>query len=276
MRSPLSPPNGELIIATADSAFWVTSDAHGVRVRGVPLVLTQYNHRFHEVYVAELDSSYTDAIFTGERLYARDLITNDSSLVVDDTTVRQMAAQHAHDEPYSQLLEPDDPDPSDPDVAATGETDILDVLGPYALIEHRLHVDSDLEEHDDTTHAVVDLRTSHTVSWRDAVRDAAAHDSAVVLRLPQIWHRHGYDVIARTDSTDGTIAFALQDAHRRIWSLVSVTSIPRIYWLDTPAVDSATRRALAHAFNEAAAYNGAVQYVQFGPVVRPRISMTHL
>jgi hypothetical protein len=245
-------------------------------VRGVPLILTQYNHRFHEVYVAELDSSYTDAIFTGERLYTRDLLTNDSSLVVDDTTVRQMAAQHAHDEPYAQLLEPDDPDPLDPDVTATGETDILDVLGPYVLIEHRLSVDSDLEGQYDTTHAVVDLRTSRTVAWRDAARDAAMHDSAVVLRLPQIWHRHGYDIIARPDSTDGTVAFALQDAHQRIWSLVSVTSIPRIYWLDTPAVDSLTRRALAHAFNEAAAYNGAVQYVQFGPMVRSRIPIIRL
>jgi hypothetical protein len=77
-------------------------------------------------------------------------------------------------------------------------------------------------------------------------------------------------LIVRGDTTDGTVTFMVRDSARRLWHVLHSGGRPRVYWLDKPSIDSATRQALVRAFNTAAAYDEAVKYVRFTPRVTKR------
>lgn len=254
-----SPPPAEFLVATPDSTFWVQSGNGGVHIRGVPMTLARYGGRFHEIYVTGIDRSYTDAIFTGERLYQRDLVRGDSAVVLDDSAVVASANRYARATPNAQPLDPDDPDPEDPTVSITGETDILGVRGPYVWVEHRLSVQSEDDERYDTTQTAIDLRTSRSIDVRHAFQQTKSTDSVTAVPLPKTWHRHGFDLIAQEDTASGSVVLTLRDAVRRTWPILSVGSTPRIYWIDTPAIDTTTRAALRKAFNAAAQYDETVR-----------------
>lgn len=267
----VAPPAAEFIVATPDSTFWVRSGQGGIRVRAVPMTLAHYGHRFHEVYVADVDRSFEDAVFTGERVYVRDLARGDSSLVYDDTMVVRLAEHYARTHPDAHPLDPDADTPSDPAIAATGETDLLGVRGPYVLLEHRSSFEHAGDEQDDTVETAVDLRTGAAASLTMLQRDpAVTHDSSMVRAIPATWTREGYTLLARGDSSEGTVSLTLRDGARRSWPLFSTPAHPRIYWLDVPPVDAVTRRALARAFNDAAAYDESVKYVRATPRDLPR------
>lgn len=265
--SAAPPPAAEFIVATPDSTYWVSSGAQGIHVRAVPMTITQYGGRFHEIYVADVDRSFSDAVFTGERVYTRDLVTGDSALVYDDTAVVGLAAHHARSHPEALPLVDDDDTPTDPTVAATGETDIIEVRGPYALLEHRFSFEHIGGEQHDTVRTAVDLRTGRGASSADLAHDVSAiRDSTVLRPVPHTWKRSGYNLLARGDATSGSVSLSLHDRSDRSWPLMSVSTTARVYWLDTPPIDTAARRALAHAFNEAAAYDESTSFVEF---VRP-------
>lgn len=268
-----NPPDAEFLVATADSAFWVRSDAQGVHIKAVPMTLAHFNGHFHEVFIADLDRSYNDAIFTGERVYVRDLQTNDSTLVYDDTAIVTIAARHAAAYPDAVPLGPEDEMPPNPDISATGETDILEVRGPYALLEHRVEYEMPAGDQHDTVRTAVDLRTGAAAVPGAMTRDSAAEDSNVARTLPRFWIRKGYTVSARSIN-DGSVAISLRDRAQHSWQLFIVSAHPRVYWLDSPPINAAARRALLRAFNSAAAYDESVKYVKF---VRPaaKIIATH-
>ena len=261
-------------MATPDSTFWVRSGDGGIRVRAVPMTLARYAGKFHEVYVADLDRSFEDAVFTGERVYVRDLARGDSALVYDDTLVSRLADRYARIHPDARPLAPDDDTPTDPAISATGETDLLGVRGPYVLLEHRSSFEHGNAEQDDTVETAVDLRTGAAASLAMLRRDpAVTRDTSVVRAVPTTWTRQGYTLLARGDSSEGTVSLTLRDGAKRSWPLFSTPPHPRIYWLDNPPVDPATRRALARAFNDAAAYDESVKYVRATP--RDRDARAH-
>lgn len=287
------PPRAEFLVATPDSTYWVSAGRDGMHVRGVPMTLARYGGRFHEVYVANLDNSFDDAIFTGERLYVRDILTNDSVLVYDDTQVVRLAAQHAKQNPDAQPMASDDEDaPQDPDFSAQGELDILDVRGPVVLLEHRFTIDRSSDSQSDTTKLALDLsplRERHPATlvlstaaytgqaarttrgnWRDAVPATVWHDSAALPKLPFTWHRPRYTLLARGDSVDGTTELMLRDSAQQLWPVLITAERSRIYWLDDTSIDTATRNALARAFNGAATYDEGVKYVRFHSHTRRR------
>ena len=274
-RAP-DPPDAEFLVATADSTFWVHSGAQGIRIQAVPMTLAHFNGRFHEVFITDLDRSFSDAVFTGERVYVRDLQSNDSTLVYDDTAIVTMAEHHARAYPDATPLGPDDDTPSDPEISATGETDVLEVRGPYALLEHRTVYEMPAGGQHDTVHTAIDLRTGAAATEADMARDSATEDSNVVRALPRSWDRKAYTLYARR-AGDGSVSISLRDRVRRSWPLFSVGAHPRIYWLDSPGVDAAARRALVRAFNSAAAYDEAVKYVKYVPPAlrAPRIRVMH-
>ena len=69
-----------------------------------------------------------------------------------------------------------------------------------------------------------------------------------------IWHHGAYTVVVRYDST-GAAILAIRDSLSREWSGGAIsTPARRIYWLDRPAIDRDTRRALTRAFDEARSY----------------------
>lgn len=259
-----APPSAEFLVATPDSAFWVRTGGQGVHVRSVPMTLAHFGGHFHEVYVADVDRSFNDAIFDGERVYVRDLQTGDSSLVYDDTAIVKLAAQHARAHPDAVALGPDDDNPDDPAVTATGETDVLEVRGPYALLEHRSTFEHDGGSQHDTVRTAVDLRTGRAATSASMARDLASDDSTIIRALPATWSRAGYTLLARGDTADGSsVSLVLRDRAMRSWPLFTVSAHPRLYWLDKPPVDVRTRNALVRAFDAAASYNEMVKYVRF-------------
>ena len=257
-----SPPAAEFLVATRDSTFWVRSTAAGVSVIGVPMTLTQYDGRFRELYVADVDRSFSDAIFTGERIYTRDLETGDSSIVYDDTLVVHLADRYARANPGARPLAPDDDTPDDADVVAQGETDMIEVRGPFLLLEHRSSFEHPGGEQYDTVRTAIDLRTLHGVRPVDVMHDSTVHDSTSISHLPHTWHRAGYELVARGDSANDAISLLLRDRLQRAWPLMTVARHARVYWLDTPALSARLRTSLMRAFNAAAGYGDDVTYVR--------------
>lgn len=70
-------PKGEFLLAAGDSTYWVRNQGPGIKMRGSPLVLARLDGRFSELYVVDDDRSFEDALFVGQRLFQRDLITGD-------------------------------------------------------------------------------------------------------------------------------------------------------------------------------------------------------
>jgi hypothetical protein len=134
---PPAPPRADFLLAAGDSTFWVTTGPKGVRVRGSPLVLARYDGKFYEVYVADEDHSFYDAVFTSQRIYRRDLLTGDSMAVFLDSGVVAASQRYAIVHPDEQPLQSDEDASDDPSSSVTGEVDIVDVHGPYLSYEYR-------------------------------------------------------------------------------------------------------------------------------------------
>jgi hypothetical protein len=159
-RASAPPPAAEFLIAAGDSTYWVRSGPTGVRLRGSPLALARDGSRFYELYVADDDHSFYDALFVGQRIYRRDVVTGDSTLVFDDSTVARLARRYARRHPGAEPLGPNDEASENPHTVATGEVEILSVHGPYVSYEY--HADVDVVDEDElhsTRRGVIDLRS---------------------------------------------------------------------------------------------------------------------
>ncbi|HKC80514.1 MAG TPA: hypothetical protein VKB91_04925 [Gemmatimonadaceae bacterium] len=261
---PPNPPTAEFLVSAGDQTYWVRSDNTGLRIRGSPLILARTGGRYYEVYVVEIDRSFPKALFSGERVFRRELASGDSVMIYDDTTIVGMATQYRQRHPQAPILGPDDDPEDDIDISAVGETDILNVLGPYVALEHRLSIErADDHGEEDTTRAVIDLRNGKPVALDRMLRDStvqeAAGEGGLALRR---WRHDGFDVISRYDSTHKQNALAMRDRRGREWKLGLVaSSFVQVFWLDKPRLDARTRHALARAFNDATTYGERIQQV---------------
>lgn len=261
---PPPPPTAEFLVSAGDQTYWVRSDNSGLRIRGSPLILARTGGQYYEVYVVEIDRSFPRALFSGERIFRRDLATGDSAMIYDDTAIVRLATDYRHRHPRTPILGPDDDPDDNIEIAAVGETDILNVLGPYVALEHRLSIErSDEHGTDDTTRAVIDLRDGRPVALDRMLRDSTVQEAAGEGGLSnRRWRHDGYDVISRYDSAQKANALAMRDHRGREWKLGMVaSSYVQIFWLDKPKVDSRTRLALIRAFNDATAYGERIQQV---------------
>jgi hypothetical protein len=261
---PPPPPTAEFLVSAGDQTFWVRSDNSGLRIRGSPLILARTDGKYYEVFVVEIDRSFPRALFSGERVFSRDLASGDSAMIYDDTTVVRLATTYRRLHPRAPILRPDEDPDDNVEIAAVGETDILNVLGPYVALEHRLSIErSDEHGTDDTTRAVIDLRNGKPVELDHMLRDSTIQEAAGEGGLSnRRWRHDGYDVISRYDSTHKANALAMRDRRGREWKLGMVaSSYVQIFWLDKPKVDARTRLALIRAFNDATAYGERIQQV---------------
>ena len=262
------PPLAEFLVSSGEQTFWVQSNHLGLRIRGSPLILARTGGRYYEVYVGEIDLSYPRALFAAERVFKRELASGDSAVIFEDSAVLGLAADYRRKHPGQRPLAPHE-DPSDEiDIAAVGETDILNVLGGYVALENRLSVGrADGGDQEDTTRIVVDIRNGKRVSLEKVLEDSSVKEAAGEGTLAsRRWKHNAYDVVSRYDSTRNGNALLLRDRRGREWKLGMVPStFVQIFWLDNPGVDAKTRSALSNAFNEATAYGGAVKQVS-----RPR------
>jgi hypothetical protein len=270
------PPPAEFLVSASDATYWVQSGARGFHIRRSPLILAKTAGTFYELYVEEVDRSYADAVFSGERVYRRDLTTGDSTMIFEDSAVVSRADAFHRAHPDVPAIEPDDDPPDDVSYDVEGETDILNVLGPYVALEHRISIDRGSFSSDDTSQAVIDLRSAKAADVRHVSIDPDARDAAGAPSVTgRRWHNEAYDVITRADSIRQGQAIVLRDHRGREWRLGLVQSpLLQIFWLDKPKIDERTRRALVRAFNEATSYGEPVQLVsQRRPaVVRSRTS----
>jgi hypothetical protein len=195
------PPSAEFLVNTSDSTFWVSTATGESHVRGVPLVLARYGGRYYELYTADDDRSYDDALLLGERLYRRDLLTGDSTIVFADTTVPRIADAYASSHPDAIPLSPDEEGSDDPSTSATAEVDILDVIGPYVSYEY--HIDVDLRGRrpwHSTRRGVLDLRTARPSQLTDLFGASTANRVAAAGRRI---YQAAVDSIVRAHSSVG-------------------------------------------------------------------------
>lgn len=159
------PPAADFVLAAGDSSYWVTSAAGAVHLRGAPLELARVDGRFYELYVADDDRSYQDAVLVGQRIYRRDLITGDSLLVYEDTIIPRLAASYARLHPDAAPLAPNDEVDEDPRWNATTTIDLVELHGPF--LSFTLHADVERDDADawhTTRRGVIDLTTGRPAS----------------------------------------------------------------------------------------------------------------
>ena len=168
-------PRADFLVAAGDSTYWVENSGPGLKLRGSPMILARVDGRFVELYVVDEDRSFENAVFVGQRLFQRDLITGDSVEIFRDTVVPRLADAYERRNPEARLLEPDEDPVDEPAVSASAEVSVLGVHGPFLSIEY--HVDTAGTGDDAwhmTRHMVIDLRTAQRVSLRDILGAEAA------------------------------------------------------------------------------------------------------
>jgi hypothetical protein len=68
-------PAASFLLSAGDSTFWIESDSAGLRVRRSPMLLTEFEGRFYELYLTDLDRSFYDAVILGQQVWRRDVAT---------------------------------------------------------------------------------------------------------------------------------------------------------------------------------------------------------
>ena len=170
------PPSADFVLSAGDSSYWVTSVDGTVHVRGAPLELARVDGRFYELYVADDDRSYEDAVLIGQRIYRRDLVTGDSLLVYEDTIVPRLAAQYARLHPDDVRLQPTDEANDDPLWRATTTIDLVDLYGPF--VSYTLHADVERDDADawhTSRRGVIDLSTGRPATLARVAGGDATH-----------------------------------------------------------------------------------------------------
>jgi hypothetical protein len=209
-QAPLPPV--EFLVTAGDSTFWVRTGPWGASVRGAPLTLARFGGRFYEIYVGDDDRSFYDAVFVGQRVFRRDIVSGDSALVFVDSAVlraaRRYAAAHPEEEPLA-----DDEDASDePHTSFTSEVQLLDAFGPFVSYDFhaRREVRGDVEDAT-ARRGVLDLRRGRAATVADVVGAARADD---VLRrgrglfaaaLDSVRHAHDERALAAQEALSGFV-----------------------------------------------------------------------
>ncbi len=161
------PPAAEFLFAAGDSTYWVRSGADGMRVRSAPILLTQADGKFYEVFIAEDGVEYEEASFGSSRIWSRELTQTDSLSLFHDSTVMTEATRWKKRNPRAVLIDPDDEEaPTDPATIVHEEIEIVDVHGPWLTFRQLLDIDVDGgAAHRHVGHlAVVDVRSGKLAS----------------------------------------------------------------------------------------------------------------
>jgi len=175
-----APPSAEFLVAAGDSTYWVRSTPDGVRRRGSSMMLARFGGDFYEIYTADEDRSFYDALFVGQRVYRRDLVSGDSALVYRDTVVPGAERHWASIHPDESPLQPDEDASDHPVASASADIELLDIHDAYLSLEHHTDIDVGGVRHmHRTVRRVVDLRSRRDATVRDAFGDSAGK---VILR----------------------------------------------------------------------------------------------
>jgi hypothetical protein len=207
---PAPRPERELLLVTADSTYWITASGTDVKSRGVPMLVARVAGRFTELYVADDDRSYYDAVFIGHRLFARDLQRGDSVELHRDSVVARLAAEYAQAHPGEQPLSPDEPENDNAAIRATSDIEILGIHGAYLSFEHHTDVDTRDEKSSEHRHeyrrGVLDARNGKPARLAELFGEESAARAAGEAITE--WNAAKDSLIARAGSGGTTAARA--------------------------------------------------------------------
>ena len=230
-RTPASlpPPATDFVVTAGDSAFWVSTSGGRLRIRRAPLTLAYMGGRFYELYVADDDQSYYDALLIGQRIFRRDLVSGDSVQVFEDKRVRNIARAYAKDHPDERRLEEDEDGSDDPHTVATSDAELLDVLGPLLSYAYNTDIDiANIEDSHTARHGVIDLRDGSAATLRGIFGDSAARRIVADARAA---YRVVIDSVRRSRSARGRRAARVIDAFRfdsTSFALVDIDGRPMV------------------------------------------------
>lgn len=205
-----TPPAGEFLVLAGDSTFWVHTGVEGIRARGSPLHLARYRGRYYEVYITDDDRSYTDALIVGQQMYRRDLLSDDSALVFEDTTISHIARWYGRAHPSDHPLEEDDDPDAEPHVTAQSELNTIAQHGPYLSYEYKADLSvTGSEEWHTARRGVVDLRDAAAPTVGDIF---GTGNGLYILRRGRTLFAQARDSLrASHDSTSHEAARAIAD-----------------------------------------------------------------
>lgn len=172
------------------------------------MVLARLDSRFRELYVVDDDRSFENALFVGQRLFQRDILTNDSMEVFRDSLIPALAEHYEREHPDARPLGPDEEPGEEPATTATAEVSVIGVHGPYLSLEY--HADTTGAGDDVwhmTRHLVVDLRTGKQVTLREVLGEDQA--SAAISR-GRAMYRETVDSVRRARRTDAAARRAIE------------------------------------------------------------------
>jgi len=203
-------PLANFLLVAGDSTFWIREDGGELRVRGSPIQIARVDGKFYELYSTDDDRSYYDAILVGQRVYRRDLLTGDSAIVFDDTTVASLARWYGREHPSSRPLEADEEPSDDPHIDVAGEVEILEQLGPFLSWEY--HIDGNMigtGEWHTVRRGVADVRTGAAATLPQLLGDSVA---ARIWKVgANLWANAVDSVLASQDIRAPAAARALGD-----------------------------------------------------------------
>ena len=220
--APPPPPAAEFVLSAGDSSFWVTSAGGKIRMRGAPLELATAGGRFYELYVADDDRSYQDAILVGQKVYRRDLVTGDSLLLYQDAVVPRMARLYARLHPDDEPLRPDDDPSEEPLWTATSTLALDEVAGPF--VSYSLHTDVEREDAPlwhTSRRGVLDIRTGRPATLAAVTGTAQADVERARTRVL----RSTLDSVRASRDERGERAAAMLSYYRLDPASFSVTTI---------------------------------------------------
>jgi hypothetical protein len=210
------------VLAAGDSSFWVSSAGGRIRVRGAPLALAVAEGRFYELYVADDDRSYGDAVLVGQKVFRRDLATGDSVLLYQDTVVSHLARLYGRLHPDDEPLRGDDEPNADPLWTATSSLALDEVAGPF--VSYSLHIDV---ERDDaplwhtSRRGVLDIRTGRPATLAAVTGKAKAEVERARARVL----RTTLDSVRASHDERGERAAAMLSYYRLDPASFSVTTV---------------------------------------------------
>jgi len=228
-RATDPPPAADFLVTAGDSAFWVSTANGRLRVRRAPLTLANLGGRFYELYVADDDRSYFDALLIGQHIYRRDLVSGDSLAVFEDRRVARIARDYAAEHPDERRLDDDEEGSDDPHTVATSDAELLDVVGP--LLSFAYHTDIDIANIEDShlvRHGVIDLRDGSTATLHRIFGDTAGHR---IITEGRAAYRIVIDSVRRSRSARGRRAARVIDAFRfdsTSFAIVDIDGVPMV------------------------------------------------
>lgn len=193
-----------------DSTFWVHTGAEGIRARGSPLHLARFRGRYYEVYITDDDRSYTDALIVGQQMYRRDLLSDDSALVFEDTTISHIARWYGRSHPNDHPLDTDDEPEAEPHVSAQSELNTVAQHGQYLSYEYKADLSvTGSEEWHTARRGVVDLRDAGAPTVAEIF--GASNGQYIVRRGRTLFAQARDSLRASRDSSSRDAARAIGD-----------------------------------------------------------------